>query len=162
MTIGEIGLIAFIGGIVSATAVFLTPYFTELLGFVKFIIITRAISSLLVLIFPFLRFPLLAEIDYIAFTTFRVFALPSQQALMIDLVSERRRASISGINQTARLLPSAASTAISGFLLTLSLFIPFVLSFAANIVNLFLYYKFFWNIPEAQAKKKIKYISTGE
>ncbi|ARM75505.1 MFS transporter [Acidianus manzaensis] len=155
---GEIGNIVFFGGIVSATIMFLTPYFTEHLGFVKFIIITRAISSILVLAFPFLRTPLLAETDYVIFTTFRVFALPSQQALMMNLISERRRATASGINQTARLLPSALSTSISGVLLTIGLSIPFVSSFVVNIFNLFLYYKFFWNIPEAQAKKKVSYI----
>ena len=162
LTQGEIGFIVFIGGIVSATVMFLTPYFTELLGFVKFIITTRAISSFLVLIFPFLHIPLFAEIDYIAFTTFRVFALPSQQALMMNLVSERRRATASGINQTARLLASATSTTASGFLLTLALFFPFVSSFIVNIINLYLYYKFFWNIPEAQAKKKVKVIAASE
>lgn len=159
---GEIGLIVFIGGVVSATVMFLTPYFTEHLGFVKFIIITRALSSFLILIFPFLRLPLFAEIDYVAFTTFRVFALPSQQALMMNLISERRRASASGINQTARLLPSAISTVASGFLLTLALSIPFVSSFVINMMNLFLYYKFFWNVTEAQAKKKVKYIPAGD
>lgn len=162
LTRAEIGLIVFIGGIVSATVMFLTPYFTELLGFVKFIIITRGISSFLVLIFPFLRVPLFAEIDYVAFTTFRVFALPSQQALMMNLVSERRRASASGINQTARLLPSAMSTVASGFLLTLALSIPFISSFIVNMINLFFYYKFFWNVPEAQAKKKVKYMTVGD
>ncbi|MBB5254162.1 MFS transporter [Sulfurisphaera ohwakuensis] len=162
LTQPEIGLIVFFGGIVSATVMFLTPYFTELLGFVKFIIITRGISSVLVLIFPFLHISLLAEIDYVLFTTFRVFALPSQQALMMNLVSERRRATASGINQTARLLPSAVSTTLSGFLLTLALSIPFISSFIVNIVNLFLYYKFFWDIPEAQAKKKVKYVSMND
>ncbi|BFI74634.1 MFS transporter [Sulfurisphaera ohwakuensis] len=162
LTRPEIGLIVFFGGIVSATVMFLTPYFTELLGFVKFIIITRGISSVLVLIFPFLHISLLAEIDYVLFTTFRVFALPSQQALMMNLVSERRRATASGINQTARLLPSAVSTTLSGFLLTLALSIPFISSFIVNIVNLFLYYKFFWDIPEAQAKKKVKYVSMND
>ena len=159
LTQAEIGLIVFFGGLVSATAMFLTPYFTELLGFVKFIVITRGISSVLVLIFPFLHLPLLAEIDYVLFTTFRVIALPSQQALMMSLVSERRRATASGINQTARLIPSAVSTTLSGFLLTLALSIPFISSFAVNVINLFLYYKFFWNVPEAQAKKKVKYVS---
>lgn len=158
----EIGTIVFVGGVVSATAMFLTPYFTELFGFVKFIIITRAISSILVLAFPFLHSSVFAEIDYVAFTTFRVFALPSQQALMMTLVSERRRATASGINQTARLLPSAISTVTSGFLLTLALSIPFISSFIVNMLNLFLYYKFFWDIPEAQAKRKVRYISTNE
>ncbi|BAB65905.1 hypothetical protein [Sulfurisphaera tokodaii] len=162
LTQPEIGLVVFFGGIVSATVMFLTPYFTELLGFVSFIIITRGISSVLVLIFPFLHISLLAEIDYVLFTTFRVFALPSQQALMMNLVSERRRATASGINQTARLLPSAVSTTLSGFLLSLALSIPFISSFIVNIVNLFLYYKFFWDIPEAQAKKKVKYVSMND
>lgn len=159
LTQAQIGNIVFIGGIISATAMFLTPYLTEKFGFVKFIIFTRLIASILVLVFPFLRNSIYAEVDYAVFTTLRVIALPSQRALMMNLVSERRRATANGINQTARLLPSAASTSLSGYLLTVALPIPFISSFLANAINIYLYYKFFWNIPEAQAKKKTKYVS---
>ncbi|MCY0858858.1 MAG: MFS transporter [Sulfolobaceae archaeon] len=155
LTQAEIGDIVFIGGIVSASVMFLTPMMNEKLGFVKFIISTRMIGAVLVLIFPFLKIPLIAAVDYILFTTFRVFALPAQQALMMVLVSGKRRATASGTNQTARLLPSALSTVLSGFLLSLAVAIPFALSFFVNVANAFLYYKFFWDMPEAKQKRRI-------
>ncbi|TRM80928.1 MFS transporter, partial [Sulfolobus sp. F3] len=120
-----------------------------------FIIYTRLVSTILTLAFPFLRLPLLASIDYIVFTSFRVFALPAQQALMMTLVSGRRRATASGTNQTARLLPSALSTLLSGFLLSVSVIFPFALAFVTIMTNLYLYYRFFWNVPEARERKKI-------
>ncbi len=155
LTQAQIGDIVFIGGIASASIIWLTPVMNEKLGFVRFIIYTRLVSTILTLAFPFLRLPILASIDYIIFTSFRVFALPAQQALMMTLISGRRRATASGTNQTARLLPSALSTFLSGFLLSISVVFPFALAFVTNMTNLYLYYKFFWNVPEAREKRKI-------
>lgn len=74
---------------------------------------------------------------------------------MMSLVSSNRRATTSGTNQTARLLSLASSTLLSGFLLSLSVIFPFTLAFFTNSFNLWLYYKFFWNVPEAREKKRI-------
>ncbi len=150
---GTIGAVVSIGGVISATSMFLTPRLTEALGFVKLIIITRGISAVLVLLFPFLSSPLLAVPDYIAFTTFRIIALPAQQALMMNLVGEGRRATATSSNQVGRLIPAAASTSLSGYLIkAVSLVVPFEVSFAATMVNSLLYYKFFRKMDRATSE----------
>lgn len=98
----EIGYIVSLSGIVSASLILLTPKLNERLGFVRLIIYTRLVSTILTLVFPFLRYDLLAALDYTIFTSFRAISLPAQQALMMSLVSSNRRATTSGTNQTAR------------------------------------------------------------
>ena len=82
-----------------------TPYLTKKLGFVNFIMISRAISSIFVLVFPFSPTALVSVVNYWIFTITRAIALPSQQALMMNLVSERARSEAPGSNQAARLFP---------------------------------------------------------
>lgn len=147
---GTIGAVVSVGGIVSATSMFLTPKLTEAMGFVKLIIATRSVSAVLVLLFPFLASPMLAMVDYVVFTTFRIIALPAQQALMMNLVGEGRRATATGSNQVGRLVPAAASTSLSGYLMkAVSLVIPFEVSFVATVVNSYLYYKYFRKVDKA-------------
>ncbi len=150
---GTIGGIVSLGGIVSATSMFLTPKLTERLGFVKFIVITRTLSAVLVLVFPFVVSPMLAMADYVLFTTFRVLALPTQQALMMNLIGEGRRATATGSNQVGRLLPAAASTSASGYLIhAVSVVVPFEVSCLATVVNSFLYFKFFRTVDKASGE----------
>ncbi|MBW9141572.1 MAG: MFS transporter [Candidatus Aramenus sp.] len=150
---GTIGAVVSVGGIVSATSMFLTPKLTEAMGFVKLIIATRSVSAVLVLLFPFLASPMLAMVDYVAFTTFRIIALPAQQALMMNLVGEGRRATATGSNQVGRLVPAAASTSLSGYLMkAVSLVIPFEVSFVATVVNSYLYYKYFRKVDKATSE----------
>ncbi len=150
---GTIGAVVSVGGVVSATSMFLTPKLTEAMGFVKLIIATRSVSAVLVLLFPFLASPMLAMVDYVAFTTFRIIALPAQQALMMNLVGEGRRATATGSNQVGRLVPAAASTSLSGYLMkAVSLVIPFEVSFVATVVNSYLYYKYFRKVDKATSE----------
>ncbi len=143
---GEIGTVIAIGGIITTTAMIGTPYLTKKLGFVNFITISRAISSIFVLLFPFSPSATIAVFCYWIFTFTRVIALPSQMALMMNLVSERARSEASGTNQAARLFPLATSTSLSGDILdTMPLYISFGLAFIISIFNLLLYQKFFGN-----------------
>lgn len=146
MSNGAIGDLFAIGGLLTAGFMSLTPYLTRKLGFVRMIMGTRAVSTSLMLAFPFASGAVLASVLYVGFTAFRAISLPSQQSLMMSLVNEDSRASATGVNQTARLLPSAASTTGSGVLQDyMSVVIPFEIAFVFNFVNIFLYYRFFWN-----------------
>ncbi|AWR98383.1 MFS transporter [Metallosphaera hakonensis] len=146
---GFIGDLVALGGVISATLMLATPGLTERLGFVRLIIITRTISAILVLIFPFLGVWYLASIDYVIFTPLRVVSLPAQQALMMNLVGEGRRATATGANQAGRLLPAAVSTSLSGYLMhAISFVIPFEAAFAATLINSFLYFKFFRRVDK--------------
>ncbi|AEB95108.1 MFS transporter [Metallosphaera cuprina] len=144
-----IGDIVSIGGVVSATLMLSTPSLTKRLGFVRLIILTRSISAVLVLLFPFLSLWYLASIDYIVFTPLRVLSLPAQQALMMNLIGEGRRATVSGANQAGRLIPSAFSTSLSGYLMrAVSIAMPFEIAFLATLINSFLYYSFFRSVDK--------------
>ncbi|BCS93516.1 MFS transporter [Metallosphaera javensis (ex Sakai et al. 2022)] len=157
---GFIGDLVSLGGVISATLMLATPALTERLGFVRLIITTRTISAVLVLLFPFLGVWYLASIDYLLFTPLRVIALPAQQALMMNLVGEGRRATATGANQAGRLIPAAASTSLSGYLLhAVSFAIPFEAAFVATVANSFLYFKFFRGVDKAVTGKVV--ISEG-
>jgi hypothetical protein len=84
---------------------------------------------------------------YIIYIMFRVISLPTQSSLMMNLVSQNSRSTATGINQAARLFPSAIATISSGFIINyLALPIPFFLAFIVNVANIYLYKKFFKDI----------------
>ncbi len=156
MSRGSIGDLFAIGGLMSAFFMLATPYLTGRLGFVRFIMSTRSVASAFLLYFPFASGALLASAAYIAFTTLRSISLPSQASLMMNVVDEETRAYASGTNQAARLVPSAAASSSSGIIQDfLSFVIPFELSFLMNAVNVYLYYRFFGKMPQANERKTV-------
>jgi MFS family permease len=156
MTNGVIGEIFAIGGVITALAMIATPYLTERLGFLDFITGSRIVSSIFILVLAFSINPLMAIASYIIMTPSRAIALPSQQALMMNLVSEKSRSTASGANQSTRLFPSALATTFSGALLDeFPLYLPFTISFGISLVNVLLYRYFFGTIPEANKKGKV-------
>lgn len=152
---GQIGDLFAIGGVMTASFMGLTPYLTRKLGFVRMIMATRSVSTGFLLAFPFASGAALASVFYVVFTAFRAVSLPSQQSLMMSLVDEDSRASATGVNQSARLFPSAAATTGSGVLQDyVSVIVPFEIAFVFNFVNIFLYYKFFWKITSTGPEKE--------
>ena len=111
---GLIGDLFAVGGFSSALFMLAAPYMTEKLGFVKFIVYSRALSAAFMIYFPFATSAILASIAYVIFTIFRAIALPTQSSLMMNLVDEETRANASGSNQAARLIPSACAAPVSG------------------------------------------------
>ena len=147
----EIGNIFFLGGIAAASISLLTPLITNKLGFVKTVILTRSISTVALILLPFVNMfsPILsydlvlALVLYIIYIIFRVISLPTQSSLMMNLISQNSRSTATGMNQAARLFPSAIATISGGFIINyLALPIPFFLAFIVNIANIYLYKKF--------------------
>lgn len=152
----EVGLVIAVGGILTTITMIATPYLTKKLGFVNYIMISRTISAIFVLIFPFSPTAFIATINYCIFTITRAIALPSQQALMMNLVSERARSEASGTNQAARLIPLATSTTLSGEILDyMPLYVSFGLAFIVSIINVFLYQRYFGKIDIDERKANI-------
>ncbi|MFP3166985.1 MAG: MFS transporter [Candidatus Nanopusillus sp.] len=160
----EIGNIFFLGGIAAAFVSLLTPLITSRLGFVKTVILTRSISTGALLLLPFVNMFssilsynfMLALALYIIYIMFRVISLPTQSSLMMNLVSQDLRSTATGINQAARLFPSAIATISSGFIINyLALPIPFFLAFIVNITNIYLYKKFFKDIKTKDDIKSV-------
>ena len=141
---GEIGEIYFFTGLASATAMlFLTDKLANSMGFGRFIAVSRTISAVAALAFPFTREIFLASALFVIFTVFRTLPLPPQQALISSVVSERRRGTALGLNQAARLLLFSASTAGSSYLIPLSLVAPFALALVFTEASSALYYRYF-------------------
>ncbi len=150
MSNGMIGDLFAVGGVLTAVSMIFTPYLTSRLGFVRFIITTRAGSAAFALLFPFSISAAMASVSYLIFTMLRAIALPSQQSLMMNMVSEQSRSFATGSNQSARLFPSAGATLSSGAIQDVfPVFIPFEIAFVLNGVNVFLYHRFFGGMPEA-------------
>ncbi len=149
-TRGMISNIFFLGGVGAAIMSLTTPALTRRMGFVNAIIVTRTISTAALVALPFIGYLslgndlIIAVITYLAFVMFRVAALPAQQSLMMGLVSREARSTTAGVNQAARLFPSAVATTASGAMLDyLPIPIPFTLALAVNVANIYLYKKFF-------------------
>ena len=160
----EIGNIFFLGGITAGFVSLLTPLITSRLGFVKTVILTRSISSVALLLLPFVNMfspilsydLMLALVLYLIYIMFRVISLPTQSSLMMNLVSQNSRSTATGMNQAARLFPSAIATISSGFIINyLALPIPFFLAFIVNIANIYLYKKFFKDIETNNGIKNV-------
>ncbi len=156
MSTGTIGYLFAAGGLISAFLMFATPYLTKKLGFVRFIISTRSVSSVFLIYFPFASSAITASIAYVVFSASRTISLPAQSSLMMSLVDEKTRAYATGTNQSARLLPSAAASSSSGGLLEFfSYVVPFEIAFALNVVNIYLYHKFFGKMPTANSTASV-------
>jgi predicted MFS family arabinose efflux permease len=160
----EIGNMFFLGGIAAAFVSLLTPVITNKLGFVKTIMLTRSISTVALVLLPFVNIfspilsydLMLALVLYLIYIMFRVISLPTQSSLMMNLVSQDSRSTATGMNQAARLFPSAIATISSGFIINyLALPIPFFLAFIVNIANIYLYKRFFKDIETSNGIKSI-------
>ena len=147
---GPIGDLFAVGGFSSALFMLAAPYMTEKLGFVRFIVYSRALSAAFMIYFPFATSAILASIAYVIFTIFRAIALPTQSSLMMNLVDEETRANASGSNQAARLIPSACAAPVSGVIQDfLGYIIPFEIAFLLSSLNIYLYLKFFGKVAGA-------------
>lgn len=113
-------------------------------GFVKSIVFTRGLGTLLFVIFPILRSLPVAAFIYIIGPALRVMALPIQQSELTKRVDNDEMGRALGINQVARLAASSTGTGLSGYLMETALFeMPFFIYGVIMAANLYLYIKFF-------------------
>ena len=140
----------FISGMIAACSLLIAPYLDKRFGFVKSIVYSRAVSIVLLIIFPVIRFLPLALFIYFVTPALRVMAVPIQQTAITSLVEENERGRALGINQVVRLGGSSIATEISGsFFSTSYLAIPFYLYALVMGANIYLY-KIFFSKEEKQ------------
>lgn len=144
---GVVGDIFFIGGLAAAFTSLTAPVFSRVFGLRDAIIIPRIISTIALMLIPFSTTLYLATVTYVVYVMFRVSSLAPQQALMMELVGRGgSRSTVSGVNQAARLLPSATATTVAGPMLDyLPIPVPFTIAFIVNVINIALYRRFFPN-----------------
>ena len=145
MNNGLIGSLYTAIGVASATVMLLlSPKLSESMGIGRFIFVSRTVSAVSALGIPFVDSEVLAIVLFVFFMTLRVLPLPAQQALMAAVISERRRGTAFGLNQSSRLLPFSLASLLGGYLFGLGLLaLPFVLALIATEGGASLYYKYF-------------------
>jgi hypothetical protein len=96
-----------------------------------------------------MRSAFLAEAMYLILTPLRAISLPIQSSLMMGLIGEEQRATGSGLNQFSRLMASAFSTVLGGFLLEFAPpLVPFAVSASATYLNSYLYRQYFSDVEK--------------
>ncbi|MDG6906572.1 MAG: MFS transporter [Nitrososphaerota archaeon] len=140
----EMATYATISGVAGAFALLLAPRIERALGFLKGLMITRALSAVLVLAMAFIRLLPVSLGIYFLIPPLRTLGMPMQQTAMMDMVDRKERGRAFGINQSARLGASSAGTAFAGYEFNLSeIEVPFVLYALVLGMNVYLYYTFF-------------------
>ncbi len=135
---------AFLSGVVGSLAILAAPFLEKHLGFVKSMVWTRGIGTVLFILFPIIRFLPLAVLIYIFGPALRIMALPIQQAELTRRVDGDEMGRALGVNQVARLAASSAGTGIAGYLMDSALFeIPFFAYGVVMAANMYLYIRFF-------------------
>ncbi len=135
---------AFASGILGSFAILGAPLLERYFGFVKSIVFTRGLGTVLFVIFPVIRLLPLSVLIYIIGPALRVAALPIQQSELTKRVDEDEMGRALGINQVARLAASSTGTGLGGYLMDTAFFeIPFFAYGAIMAANLYLYIRFF-------------------
>ncbi len=134
----------FISGVIAASSLLIAPYADKKYGFVKSITYSRAISIIMLVILPLVKFLPLALFIYFITPALRVLAVPIQQTAITTLVEENERGRALGINQVVRLTGSSIATELSGSLFsTPFIAVPFYLYALVTGANIYLYKIFF-------------------
>lgn len=138
------GIYATVSGIVASFSLLLAPRLERRLGFLGSIYATRGATIVLALLFPFVLWLPVSLAIYFTLPSLRVTAVPVQQTAMMDMVDSAERGRAFGINQSTRLMLSAAGTGFTGYEFHLDfVYVPFVVYGAVMLGNLFLYRRFF-------------------
>lgn len=140
----QMGVYAFVGGLMAAVALLAAPRFERRLGFVKSVAVTRGTGAVLLLMLPLTKVFALALIIYLITPTLRVMAVPLQQTALTGMVKQDELGRAMGINQVARLGASSGGIALTGYLFEISeIAVPFGAYAAIMALNIYLYFRFF-------------------
>ncbi len=135
---------AFASGLLGSFAILGAPLLERYFGFVKSIVFTRGLGTVLFVVFPVIRLLPLSVFIYIIGPALRVAALPIQQSELTKRVDDDEMGRALGINQVARLAASSTGTGLSGYLMEGALFeLPFFIYGIIMAANLYLYVRFF-------------------
>ena len=135
---------AFASGLLGSFAILGAPLLEKYFGFVKSIVFTRGLGTVLFVAFPIIRLLPLSVFIYTIGPALRVAALPIQQSELTKRVDDDEMGRALGINQVARLAASSTGTGLSGYLMDTAFFeMPFFIYGAIMVANLYLYIRFF-------------------
>ncbi len=135
---------AFLSGLIGACSLLFAPLLEKHFGFLKSMLVTRGIGTILFILFPFVPYLPFAVLVYLIGPALRVVAMPIQQAELTRRVDDDELGRALGVNQVARLAASSAGTGLSGYLFDAARFeVPFLGYGLVMAANLYLYVRFF-------------------
>jgi MFS family permease len=145
---GEIAQLYFVIGSLAAISYLLAAPITRRFGTVATIVVTRLVSSALLLVIPAMPTFALAALVYTLQMVANVLSVPIRQSYLMGVISPAERASAAGLAN----LPSQATRSLSsyfgGYLMQhLALSMPLELAGVLQALNAALYYFFFRNVP---------------
>ena len=132
-----------VNSLVMGVANLATPRIARKFGTVKTIVLTQASSTIFLFSLPFTTTFPIASVIFITRSTLMMMSNPTEQSLLMGLVSEDERSSASAITAALWRLPNSLSTSIGGFLMGLGGFylaLPFFLCTALYLVSI----SYFW------------------
>ncbi len=147
---------AFLSGLIGSFSLLTAPLFEKYLGFVKSMLVTRGIGTVLFVLFPVVRFLPFSIFVYLIAPAFRVAAMPVQQAELTRRVDVDETGRALGVNQVVRLAASSVGTGLSGYFIDAALMdIPFFTYGIVMAANLYLYVRFFGTAHHGQTGEKL-------
>ncbi len=139
-----------VNSLVIGVANLVTPRLARKVGTVKTIVLTQASSTTFLFSLPFTQTFSIASAVFITRSTLMMMSNPTEQSLLMGLVSEDERSSASAITAALWRLPNSFSTAIGGFLMGLGGFylaLPFFLCTVLYLTSI-TYFRFaFKQVP---------------
>ncbi len=132
-----------VNSLVMGVANLVTPRMAKKFGTVRTIVLTQASSTIFLFSTPFAPTFAVASVVFITRSMLMMMSNPTEQSLLMGLVSEDERSSASAITAALWRLPNSFSTAIGGFLMGLGGFylsLPFFLCTALYLSSI----SYFW------------------
>ncbi len=151
---GELAGLFFAINLVAAFPYLLAGRLARKLGTVNTIVITRAISVVLLFVMVMMPTFLLAALLYLVRMIANTLSNPLRQSYLMGIIPPEERSSAAGLSNLPSQGAAAISPYIAGYLIQLvSLDLPLELAAALQAINAMLYYVFFRNVhpPEERA-----------
>ena len=150
---GEIGVLFFIINLAAALPYLLAGWLARRLGAVNTVVITRAVSVVLLAVMALMPTYLLAAVIYLVRMIANTLSNPVRQSYLMGVIPPRERARAAGLSNMPSQITASIGPYIAGYLIqTVSLDLPLELSALFMGINTVLYWAFFRNIhpPEEQ------------
>lgn len=150
---GQIGLLFFIINLAAALPYLLAGRLAHRLGAVNTVVITRAVSVVLLAVMALMPSYFLAALLYLIRMIFNTLSNPVRQSYLMGVIPPRERARAAGLSNLPSQVTAAIGPYIAGYLIQMiSLDLPLEISALFMGINTVLYWAFFRNIhpPEEQ------------
>ncbi|HKV56180.1 MAG TPA: MFS transporter [Candidatus Binataceae bacterium] len=154
----EIAKLYSVIGLIAAAPYLLAGPLTRRFGSVSTVVLTRAISAVLLLVMGVMPTFALAALVYTVRMTVNVLSIPVRQSYLMGVIEPSERASAAGLANLPAQGTRALSSYFAGYVMQhLALSMPIELAGALQAVNAYLYHRFFRDVRPPE-----EYFTVGE